>query len=995
MHGGTVEKFIGDEVMAVFGVPRVHDDDAERAVRAAFACRALLQQIALDGNLALEVRIGVNTGEVVADPAQVEQFLVTGTPVNVAARIRQAAAVGEILVGTLTRRLTRSAVEYGEARAFTAKNMGTLEAWPATRITSVLPQDHRGMEGRRAPLIGRDREMRLLHDAFVRVAKERSPTLVTIYGAAGSGKSRLIAEFTATVGRRSTLAGRCLPYGEGITLFPIQQILRTYVGIEPTDDRGQALAKLRAGLRALVGDDVECEALTARLAAILGLTPPEAALPSTPAADIADELRWGVLSFLEKAAAHGPLMVVFENLHWAESALLDLVEQLVETARAPLLIVCLARPEFRDMRPSWAARAANAVKLELAPLSSDDTRRLVSALLGSTAVPDSVPADLIARADGNPLYVEELLQMLLETEAADGFGGRDGLRADAGPLEIPATLQGLISARLDRVSPEVKTLLQRASLVGRLFSTDALEAIGGEPARADLLRDALRRDLLVESDERAPGEGSVYRFKHVLIREVTYATTTKRERARMHDNYGRWLERTFGDRRDEVAEIVAHHAEHAFLLSHELNRPEAADLGERALTLLNAVARQAWHRQDFAAVRLYERAAWVAGRFSSAPSARAEAIAGAAVNRYWRRGERQGLEEALELYEHVVATETGVATLLALAFASMADGRPDLYLPLLERAVAAAHQTGDANVVAEALGVRANGAYQSGDPKRYVQLIDEAVTYARTNEATRELPRLLILRHIMAIRQGEFTLAVELEQEITLRRRFSPVPTVEVGWLARQSALRLAVGDAEEALRIAERAVALAREHASRVSVGVQLWHLGDASFELCQWERTRDVLSEATDIFTALGQRGQIPEVAARCARGRLHLRDIDGARRDIESARAALLGSDRESCSITELATAELHAVLRNATAADAHFREAVAALDGSLFVIYLARARIAYAAFLIDEGRSVEAREQLHAARVLYSDPLAKRRRDEIDALLKRCDVVVRSR
>jgi tetratricopeptide (TPR) repeat protein len=983
-HGGTVEKFIGDAIMTVFGVPAAHDDDPERAVRAAFECRSRLEELRAGSAVALVLRIGVNTGEAVADTSRTEQFLVTGTPVNLASRLQQAAAPGEILVGALTQRLTRGAVTYGDVREIDAKGFGRVTAWPAERLASALSVEHRGLEGRRAPLIGREDDLRLLGEAYARVERDRTASLVTIHGPPGVGKTRLLAEFAAIVGPRRCFTGRCLPYGQGITLYPIQQILRAHLGIDPSDDRTQAATKLAARLEALIDDDRERGALGARLGAILGL-----ALTSDPrivitSADIAEELRWGVRTYFERASEREACVLVFEDVHRAEDALLDLIEHLTASTRAPLLIVCLARDDISSARKGWGSRAATALTVPLAPLTDDGARALVAALDDRGELNAAARAEVVSRAEGNPLYVEELLRVFVDPQINDG-------RAASSAPDVPATLQGVIAARLDRVTPEVKALLQRASLVGRLFSAAALEAIGGAPVRVDLLRDAIDRDLLIETDETAPGGGEAYRFKHGLIREVAYGTVPKGERVRMHDNYGRWLDERFGDRRFEVAEIVAYHAEQAFLLATELGRPGAEELGARALASLNAVAMNARHRQDRAALGLYERAVAVATRLGSESAMRSEAIAGLAVTRFTRFGERDGLERAREMFRGSAPTEMSMRVLTALGYALMADGRPAEYMPILDQAVAIARAIGDPNLIAEALGVRANASYQSGDAASYVRLVDEALEYARRSGAARQLPVLLVHRHVMAARRAEFTLALEIESEIEAAAPH-PLSTAALAWQARRTALRCAMGDSAGAVRIAERSLEIAREHASRLVLALQLWHLGEALLELGQAERARDILSEATTLFTQLGQRGQIPEVTARRARARIRLGDLDGARADLEIARAALIPADVESVSIVALASAELSDALGDASAADGHFREAVAALEDSLFRAYLAQARTAYARFLIRQRRSDEARGQLEAARSIYRDELAGPRRDEIDELLLRCKVSV---
>ena len=630
-HGGTVEKFIGDAVMAVFGVPTAHDDDADRAVRAAFALRDRVAGLAKDG-IPFEVRIGVNTGEAVAGTGGGAQLLVTGPVVNLGARLEQAAGTAEILVGPLTQRITSRGVRYDPPREIEAKGIGRVEAFAALSLVSATPEQHRGIEGLRAPLIGRDRELRMLREAFERVGAEGTPSLVTVFGAAGSGKSRLMSEFTAAVDAGQLRIGRCLPYGEGITFYPIQQILRADTGIDLTTPRTEAAAAVRAAVDRVVGAD-DAAAVAQRLEVVLGLSDAPEALPDVPAEDLMEELRWGVRRYLERRASV-PLLLVFEDVHWAEPALIELVEHLAEWARAPLLLICLARPDFREVRPTFGAAAANATAITLSPLGPDDTRLLIRELLAIDALSEEVRSDVVTRAEGNPLYIEEFLRTLIETGRIAYQGGRWIAAGEITAIEIPPTLHGLISARLDRVAPEVKQLLHAAAIVGRLFSTSALGAIAGITPSLELLREAARRDLIVEADERAPGEGRVHRFRHALFREVAYATIPKAERLRMHDNYGRWLETTLGERAEEFQEIVGYHAEQAHRYATELGRPNSTALGERALALLTAAADRARLRDDsHAAWKLYERAAAIATMTGADARVRAHAYGFAVLGR--------------------------------------------------------------------------------------------------------------------------------------------------------------------------------------------------------------------------------------------------------------------------------------------------------------------------------------------------------------------------
>jgi len=741
-HGGTVEKFIGDEVMAVFGVPIAHDDDADRAVRAAFAIRERVTQLsALPKAIPLELRIGINTGETVAGSGEGGQFLVTGEPVNAAARIRGSAEPGEIVVGALTYRLTKRAVEYGEPHSFEAKGLGRLESWPALALRSEVPTQFRGIEGLRAPLIGRDEELSLLLNAFERMRTEERSHLVTVFGAAGAGKSRLADEFIARLDGARIRQGRCLPYGEGITLWPIQLILRADAGIAPTDDLATARQLLRDAVVAAFpesADDVH--AVEQRLEVLAGLARADQAMPEIAAADLSEELAWGLRRYLERRAATEPLVLVFEDIHWAAPALLELIEHLAEWSKAPLLLLCLARPEFLDTRPSWGGGKVNASSIVLEPLTPDETRDLVAKLLDIDSLSEDMRAAVIERAEGNPLYVEEFIRLLIESGQIGDRGGR-WVVTNAGPLQVPPTLQGLIAARIDTAPPEVKTLLQRAAVVGRFFTTTGVAAVSdGKPPEAAHLRDAVRRDLLIDADERGVGGGRMYRFKHVLIREVAYGSVPKSERARLHDLYVRWYEGVLGDRREDFIDLIAYHAEQAYLLGSEMAMAEAPELARRAFDRLMETAAKARVREDDAAsLALYSRAAAPSEDASLTPKERLELDAYLVVARH--RVEATGA--AFAAFQPVIerARAQGEVKLLIELLAQ------SLFLyPTAERLAARqeiralAMTSGDPEEIVRAMVYRISDTSPFDEDLRYVQ---EALDYATAHDLVRWVMRLM------------------------------------------------------------------------------------------------------------------------------------------------------------------------------------------------------------------------------------------------------------
>ena len=985
-HGGTVEKFVGDAIMAVFGVPAIHDDDAERAVRSAFALHQRVDELNRGGVVQVRLRVGVNTGEVIAGPGELDQPMLTGAPVIAASRLHSAAAPGETLVGTLTHRLTDGSVRFGAARAVDAKGMGVLDCWPAEALVNDVPDAHRGFQRLSAPLIGRDRELGLLTDLLDRVRASGAPALVTVFGPAGAGKSRLASELVARAGAVRVRAGRCLPYGEGITFYPLQLILRTECGIGLTDDHAVVLAKLERAIAEVFDDPDEARGVATRVATVAGLTRAAEAMPGTPEADVADELRWGVRRFFERRAAGQPLLLVFEDLHWAEPRLIELIENVAEWARAPLFLLCLARPDFRDGHPAFGASAANSTTLTLAPLDATDTSRLITELLGVEALPAMLRADVATKAGGNPLYVEELVRTMIETGRIAQVDGRWVAASGPSRIEIPPTLVGLITARLDRVSPDVKVVLQRASLVGRLFSTGALAAIGGEPVPAELLRDAVRRDLLSETEEPALGTGRVYRFRHVLIRDVAYATVPKSDRSRLHDNYARWLEASLGDRKDEIAEIIAFHLEQAFLLAHELGLPGAGALGPRSLGALLVAATRARHRDDPAAARnLYERAAEVATLFAAEPRLLAEARGFAAVMRWRLEPRGPALDAAYTLAVAAGPSEALIAIIATRAHRANDAGLPDMMNDAYDEAVRVARGVGDPELIGDALAERAWGWYLQGDVGRYEHALVRCSEHLSATGSTRALVRCLQGLGRVARIRGDFSAARRHHDAAIAALPSGRSKHVEAANAQAAAQIAYDLGDLETAVREGELAVAAAREAGVPRAIGFAAWVLGEVLIDAGEPARARAVLEEAAAIFEARRARSELPEVHGRCARACLRLGDLAAARAHVAAAEREVLPTDAEAMQITGIAAAELAEAEGDVAAADARWRETIDRLLPSGIGKRLAAAQLLYGTFLVRHGREQDARGPLAAARAFFADPLAYRRVEQIDALL----------
>ncbi|MEP7379305.1 MAG: adenylate/guanylate cyclase domain-containing protein [Chloroflexota bacterium] len=576
-HGGTVEKFIGDAIMAVFGIPTLHEDDALRAVRSAAEMRdavgALNEELRVARGLEIVFRIGVNTGEVVAGDASTGQTLVTGDHVNTAARLEQAAGPGEILIGQSTHGLVRDAVAVEVVEPLMAKGKAAPVA--AYRLVSVLPGTQGHARRLDAPLVGRERELDRVRDAYEVAVRDRTPQLFTLLGTAGVGKSRLLAEFLASVESEATvLKGRCLSYGEGITYWPLREIVHAAAGIDERDSAAGAASKLEA----LASGERDAEVFASRIASAIGL--------STQAAP-QEEIFWATRKLLEHLARQRPLVVLVEDIHWAEPALLDLLEHIADLARdAPLLLLCPARPELLDKRPGWGGGKLNATTILLEPLASEATERLIEALPGGQALPASLRGRILGAAEGNPLYLEEMVRMLIDDGLVVERAGQWQAQGDLEQVTVPPTVRALLAARLEQLSPSERSIAERASVVGRVFEQAAVTELAPESLRPEIARGlvALVRKELIRPERSELAAGDAFKFRHLLIRDAAYDGLPKSERAELHEKFADWLERLAGERLTEYEEIVGHHLEQAHRYRIELgaSREPLARLAERA-----------------------------------------------------------------------------------------------------------------------------------------------------------------------------------------------------------------------------------------------------------------------------------------------------------------------------------------------------------------------------------------------------------------------------
>ena len=600
-HGGTVEKFIGDAVVAVFGIPNLHEDDAVRAVRAATEMRQALvplnEELDVTWGVQLQTRMGVNSGEVVASDAGGGQSFMTGGPVNLAARLEQAAGVGEILLGDATLSLVRDAVSTQAVGPLPLKGLGEINAH---RLLEVIPGAAGHARRLDSPLVDRERESALLRETFERIAAGRQCQLFTILGAAGVGKSRLVEEFLTTAGERAlALRGRCLPYGEGITFWPIVEIVTEAAGLADSDPPAEARRKIAR----VVAHERRGEQAAERVAQVVGIGQSSAGV---------DETFWAIRTFLEALARQRPLVVMLDDVHWAEPTLLDLIDHVADWSKdVPIMLITLSRPDLLEARPTWGGGKVNATTVLLEPLTDGDSEALVANLLGSGNVSPDAKDRIIEAAGGNPFFVEEIVSMLIDDGLLVREAGSWLAAADLSHVALPPTISALLAARLDRLEPAEREVIQLASVIGGTFSVDAVQALRTtELDVGSLLRSLVRKELL--RPERGAEPTADYRFRHILIRDAAYEAIPKQLRSDLHERFADWLQTWAGTRVEEYEEILGYHLEqaHRYLMELGPSDDHARALAARAGARLAVAGRRAAARGDVSAsVGLLRRAA--------------------------------------------------------------------------------------------------------------------------------------------------------------------------------------------------------------------------------------------------------------------------------------------------------------------------------------------------------------------------------------------------
>jgi len=931
-HGGTVEKFIGDAVMAVFGVPTLHEDDALRAVRAVCEMRDALvvlnEELEVDYGTTLAVRIGVNTGEVVTGT---EERLATGDAVNVAARLEQAARPGEIVIGAETVALVRDAVEVEMLAPLKLKGKG--EPLPAFRLVGVrqgAPGFNRRTDAR---MVGRGRELRRMGDSFGQAAADRSCQLFTVLGAAGVGKSRLAAEFWLTTDA-TVLQGRCLDYGDGITYWPVVEVLKQLLGSEASDR-----------LRGLGVDQTAA-------ATILGL------LGEAGAESSSEEIARAVREVFEAAARDRPLVVVFDDIHSGEPTFLKLIEHVADLSRdAPIFLLCLARPELRDRRPDWAGGLFNATTVLLEPLARRETDELISELLGSTLLSESFRARIADAADGNPLFVEEMLVMLRESSNGD--------------LSVPPTIHALLAARLDQLEPSERAVLEGGSVEGTLFHSAAVLALApGETELEALLTSLVRKELVRPVRATLPGQ-EAYRFRHQLIREAAYEALPKSLRAELHERLAAWIE--LRGTLVEQDEVVGYHLERAYRYRVELGPVDGPgrELAERAADRLGSAGGRANDRGDAsAAASLLGRAIDLLpehdrGRLElqielaralqeSGQLERAAAELAQAIDETARRGDVR-LESLARIQRASLTAGTGGDMTTRLG-----EGR---------RAVTALAEGDDPAALAQAETLVGKLQFWLGDSAAAETSLQQALEHARSGGRRRDeadtLSWLVVVAHLgpMPVQEG-LRLCATLLEEIRGTRSM-----LEAQALLSSGVLYAMRGEFDQARAFVNEALSINLELGNHVTWAAQSAEAARVELLAGDPAAAERTARAAYDALARYGEKGYLSGVATRLARAIYAQGRYDEAEHFTRASEAAAAGDDVASQSEWRAVQALICARTGQLDAAQELAREAVELLEPTDYLAHHADALVGLAEILHRSEQTDSAKAAARKALQLY--------------------------
>jgi class 3 adenylate cyclase/tetratricopeptide (TPR) repeat protein len=885
LHGGTVEKFAGDAVMAAFGIPQGHEDDAERAVRAALS---IMNQV---HDLGLEARAGVEAGEVVVDEA--DSTFATGEAVNVAARLQQAAGPGEILMGESAFRLTAGIVESEPVGPLELR--GFRKPIPAYRPLAVR-DGGRQLASVSAPFVGRESELELLQNMLDRTIRDRRPQVFTVYGEPGVGKSRMIREFLAGVEGATILAGRALPYGEGVTYWPLAEMVKAAAGITDDDPMETAREKL-----------IECCGDEA-IAELLGLA--SGVMEAVEGERGQPEIAWAAREFVDELADVQPLVLVFEDIHWAEEPLLELIDHLAQWVRErALLILCLARPELLDSRPGWGGGRVRSTAIELEPLARAESEELAIALLSEHDVTEQVRARLLEKTEGNPLFVEETVRMLLE----EGVAGGD---------RIPDTLQALIGARIDRLPAGQKIVLQRGSVIGRVFWAGAINHLSPEYDADDLediLDELLLRDMVTREQRSTITGEAAYRFKHVLIREVAYGGLSKSSRAEYHTRFAEWL-RQKADK--ELLEIRAYHLDRATALYAELDGRPPEELARTAAKALEAAGKRALAREANASARkLLLRSAELE------PTLRRRFLAARAS---WQLGDLPVVRDEMTVLAQEAAAE-GARDIQSRALTALSetavslDGELTRAVELADQALAVVEDD-DHDGRFRALDRRARVARWIGRLAEAEEFEQEALKEARAaGRKDHEARAALQLAGIHIGRMEEDKAEPLIDRALELAEASGSIVARATAAQSKGALLHVR-GEYEQAAGWYLKALDLFREAADVSEIAWVSRQLGLLAWESGNPEKAEKLFRESIRLLAPMNERGTLCESQRYLAQLLLEEGRIDEAEKYALAAVETVSAEDFASRATTRVALAQVHAAQGHHDEAEELFKEAL---------------------------------------------------------------------
>ena len=981
-HGGTVEKFIGDAVMAVFGIPRLHEDDALRAVRSASGMREALGglnvELEREHGVGVAARIGVNTGEVVAGDPSAGQRLVTGDAVNVAARLEQAAAPGEVFLGETTYRLVKDAVEVEPVSALDLK--GKEEPVPAFRLLTVLTDTAGHERHLDSPMVGRGKELEMLERALERAVTERTSHLFTLLGPAGVGKSRLVAEFLdGSAATATVLRGRCLSYGEGITFFPLAEVVHQAAGIL----EGEPPAAARAKLAASLADTADGDRIASLVGGLFGWSPPGAT----------EDSFWAVRKVLEHLARERPVVVVFDDIHWAEPTMLDLIEHLADWTRdAAVLLVCVARPELLDIRSGWGGGKMNASSILLEPLPGDEASLLVDNLLGKAAIPQVARDRILEAAEGNPLFVEEMLAMLIDDGLLRFEGGSWRSVEDLAHVTVPPTIHLLLAARLDRLDADERAVIERGAVEGKVFHAGAVTTLSPESVRPNVRSRllALARKELIRPDRAEFAGEDAFRFRHLLIRDAAYQAMPKEQRADLHERFAIWLGAAAAERIAEYEEILGYHLEQAYRYRTELGVVDdrAKALAGDAAEHLYASAVRADERGDLnGAKALLERSVDLAAgavqlrslvllselldELAEYPRALAAATRAAALAE--TLGDRRSAVRA-ELLRIVGQGQVDPARTMAVSHAEVAA------------ALEEAERLGDVDLRDRALLVLALFSFFQGRTGETVKILDDLMDRAPTvsRRARQQIAGLFgICAYFGSLPLDDAFAA--LDRVYILQ---GDSPTGEAQDLRVRAGLLGMGGRFEEAHAAVDRSAALFDELGIPNSVVATNQATGETLRLEGRFDEAEAVFREMHGVYESMGETGFNSTICGVIALTLCDVGRYDEADSFAEKSRALAAEDDFASQGLWRMARAR---VLASSGAFDEALRladEAVAITERTDYVVYQGDGLEVRGLVLASAGRGEDARAAFDEALARYERkgnvPAAARVRARIDGL-----------